>query len=165
MLIYFWVKKMNHKYINLKTFDIVDDIIEIDEDIALTISILNKKGYYTKFSCSGHSKDPRLFELYHKNNHENLNNKELGYVVNENNKGYDIMMPYTYTLVYIMFVEDYNFDYLPFGFIKNNEFSQCFIEKQIEYYNKEKRKNDISKEIKDANDALLNWAKSLPYNK
>ena len=55
---------MNHKYINSKTFEIIDDVFEVDEDIAEAISILNKKGYYTKYCCSGHVKDPRLYESY-----------------------------------------------------------------------------------------------------
>ena len=54
---------MNHKYINSETFEIMNNIIEVDEAIAETISILNKKGYYTKYCCSGHVKDPRLYEL------------------------------------------------------------------------------------------------------
>lgn len=34
---------MNHKYINKETFEIVDNVFEVDEDISQTISILNKK--------------------------------------------------------------------------------------------------------------------------
>lgn len=48
---------MNHKYIDIKTFDIIDDVFEVDEYIAEAISILNKKGYYTKYCCSGHTFD------------------------------------------------------------------------------------------------------------
>ena len=59
---------MNHKYINKETFEIVDNVFEVDEDISQTISILNKKGYYTKYCCSGHAKDPRLYELYNVKN-------------------------------------------------------------------------------------------------
>ena len=48
---------MNHKYIDSNTFEIVNNIIEVDEDIAETISILNKKGYYTKFYGKYERKD------------------------------------------------------------------------------------------------------------
>lgn len=50
-------------YMDLKTFDIWaesnidgfhDDQVEIDEVIAPIIRELNRKGYTTKFSCSGH---------------------------------------------------------------------------------------------------------------
>ena len=32
------------------------------------ISMLNKKGYYTKYCCSGHVKNPRIYELTKDNN-------------------------------------------------------------------------------------------------
>ena len=79
---------MNHKYINKETFEIVDNIFEVDEDIAETISILNKKGYYTKYCCSGHVKDPRLYELYNVKNNENFKFKKLGNIINEEKKTY-----------------------------------------------------------------------------
>ena len=49
--------------IHKKSFDILndceegkgDDYFEVDENIALIISLLNKKGYKTTFSCSGHA--------------------------------------------------------------------------------------------------------------
>jgi len=50
-------------YMNLETYDIFnmisnnvekDKFVEIDELIAPIISLLNKKGYKTKFCCSGH---------------------------------------------------------------------------------------------------------------
>lgn len=44
---------MNNKYIDKKTFEIVDNVFKVDEDIADTISILNKKGYYTKYYMNG----------------------------------------------------------------------------------------------------------------
>ena len=55
---------MNNKYIDKKTFEIVDNVFEVDEDIADIISILNKKGYYTKFCCSGHAKDLGIHYMY-----------------------------------------------------------------------------------------------------
>ena len=30
---------MNHKYLSIKTFEVIDNIIEVDEDIAETIII------------------------------------------------------------------------------------------------------------------------------
>lgn len=59
-----------HKYLNGNTFEIVNDIFEVDDLIAETISILNKKGYHTLYCCSGHVKDPRLYEniIYIKTN-------------------------------------------------------------------------------------------------
>lgn len=40
---------MNHKYLSGETFEVIDNIIEVDEDIAKTISVLNKKGIIQNF--------------------------------------------------------------------------------------------------------------------
>lgn len=159
---------MNHKYINKETFEIVDNVFEVDEDISQTISILNKKGYYTKYCCSGHAKDPRLYELYNVKNNDDFEFKDLGYIVNQEKSNYDIIMPSINTSVYIMFESNYNFDNLPEGFNKvdNDNIDDYVISKEIYYYKNGKRKdwNVIDKEIKDANDKLLKWAISLSNN-
>lgn len=159
---------MNHKYINKETFEIVDNVFEVDEDISQTISILNKKGYYTKYCCSGHAKDPKLYELYNVKNNDDFEFKDLGYIVNQEKSNYDIIMPSIYTSVYIMFESNYNFDNLPEGFNKvdNDNIDDYVISKEICYYKNGKRKdwNVIDKEIKDANDKLLKWAISLSNN-
>lgn len=152
---------MNHKYLSSETFEVIDNIIEVDEDIAETISVLNKKGYYTKFCCSGHAKDPRLYEMYNKKNNVEYEDSHLGYIINKYEDSYDILMPYTFTAVYIMFSDNYNFENLPNGFYKVDDDT---IEMIIEYYSNGQRKkwNDIDKEIKEANKILLNWALALP---
>lgn len=150
---------MNNKYIDKKTFEIVDNVFEVDEDIAGTISILNKKGYYTKFCCSGHVKDPRIYEMYKDESIlENKDNK-IGYMVNIKEDTCHILMPYVITRVYIMFDKDYNFKTLPNGFKKYENTIEMFIN----YYDRGKRKkaNDIDKEIKDANKILYEWACNL----
>lgn len=160
---------MNHKYINKETFELVNNIFEVDEDIAQTVSILNKKGYYTKYCCSGHTKDPRLYELCNVKNNDDFEYKTLGYMVNQEKDNYDIIMPYIYTSVYIMFKNNYNFDNLPEGFkkVSNDNVVDYVISKEIYYYENDKRKdwNTIDKEIKNANDKLLKWAISLSNNK
>lgn len=160
---------MNHKYINKKTFEIVDNVFEVDEDIAQTISILNKKGYYTKYCCSGHAKDSRLYELYNVKNDQDFEFKNFGYIINQEKSNYDIIMPSIYTSVYIMFLSNYNFGSLPEGFNKadSDNIDDYVISKQICYYKDRKRKNlnIINKEIKDANDKLLKWAISLSNNR
>lgn len=154
---------MNNKYIDKETFEIVDNVFEVDEDIADTISILNKKGYYTKFCCSGHVKDPRIYEMYKDESIlENKDNK-IGYMVNIKEDTCYMLMPYTITKVYIMFDKDYNFKTLPNGFKKYENTIEMFIN----YYDRGKRKksNDIDKEIKDANKILYEWACNLKYLK
>ena len=127
---------MNHKYIDKETFEIVDNIFEVDEDIAETISVLNKKGYYTKYCCSGHVTDPRLYELYNVKNDDEFELKNLGYIVNKKDDNYDIIMPSIYTSVYIMFNTNYNFNNLPQGFHKvdNDNIEDYVISMEIYYY-------------------------------
>ena len=151
---------MNHKYLNSETFEIMDNVFGVDESIAETISMLNKKGYYTKYCCSGHTRDPRLYEMYNVKNNEDFELKSLGYVVNENMDSYNILMPYTFTAIYIMFEKAHNFNNLPNNFKQNNN----TIELIIDYYIKDKRKNwrEIEREIDEANKILLEWVISLP---
>ena len=63
-----------------------------------------------------------------------------------------------------MFDKNYNFTNLPKDFYKCDELDDYTIEKIIDYYSNGQRKkcNDIYKEIKDANNDLLDWAKKLP---
>ena len=67
---------MKNKYIDSKTFEINDDIFEVDEAIAESIVLLNKKGYKTLFCCSGHNdKEIHKFKTTNENFNEmkNLN--------------------------------------------------------------------------------------------
>ena len=58
------MKANNHTFIDSKTYEIIKDeqVIEVDDAIAETISVLNKKGYKTKYCCSGHVKDIFRYE-------------------------------------------------------------------------------------------------------
>ena len=97
-----------HKYLNSNTFEIVNDIFEVDKLIAETISILNKKGYHTLYCCSGHVKDPRLYEKYHLHKDE-LNGIYDYHIINEEDDYVDVLIPYQDTVVYIMFDKKYDF--------------------------------------------------------
>ena len=79
-------------YININTFDIlecplkenIEDYFECDEFIAPIISLLNKKGYRTKFCCEGHLYDDELVsEHTFKDDNEPNENTILGYVHHE----------------------------------------------------------------------------------
>ncbi len=157
---------MNHKYINTKTFDIIDNVFEVDEDIAESISLLNKKGYYTRYSCSGHVKDPRMYEMYKVNKSGEFDDKDLGFIVEDNKDYYQILMPNRYTSIYVMFDKKYKFDNLPDVFNTLDE-EVTTIYKDIMYYenNIKKNSNDIESEIKKFNIKLLEWVKSLPIIK
>ena len=151
---------MNNKYIDKKTFEIIDNVFEVDEDIADTISILNKKGYYTKYCCSGHVKDPNIYYMYKEESILENKDNEVDYTVNIKEDTCDILKPYTKTLIYILFDKEYNFKTLPNGFKKDKNTIEMFIN----YYDMDKRKNsnDIDKEIKKANKVLYEWACDLP---
>ena len=62
------------------TFFMCYNKFEVDKDIAESISLLNKKGYYTRYSCSGHVKDLRMYEKYRVKKDERFNDKDLGYI-------------------------------------------------------------------------------------
>lgn len=89
---------------------------EVDKDIAESISLLNKKGYYTRYSCSGHVKDPRMYEKYRVKKDERFNDKDLGYILKDDKDNYEILMPNRYTSIYLMFDKKYEFDNVPIGF-------------------------------------------------
>jgi hypothetical protein len=61
-------------FINKKTYEVVDeleDFIYCDYDLRYIIAELNKKGYKTLFSCSGHF-DVGLLDYTHKEPIEDL---------------------------------------------------------------------------------------------
>lgn len=72
-----WCYKVNKRYVY---FFMCYNKFEVDKDIAESISLLNKKGYYTRYSCSGHVKDPRMYEKYRVKKDEKFNDKDLGYI-------------------------------------------------------------------------------------
>ena len=151
-----------HKYLNGNTFEIVNDIFEVDDLIAETISILNKKGYHTLYCCSGHVKDPRLYEKYHLHKDE-LNDKHNYHIINEEDDYVDVLIPYQDTVVYIMFDKRYDFDLSKsFEWIDD----KTIYSYEISYYedNEKRNSNDIQKEIENVNNELLSWALSLPNN-
>src|SRR5574344_734846 len=129
---------MNNKYIDKDTYEVVDNIFEVEEAIADTLSILNKKGYYTLYSCSGHVQNPRIYEKY-------------------------VLVPFSYTYIYILFDKHYHFNILPSKFHYD---SKNIISRKIFYYEKgiKKKSANIQKEIDDANNELLEWAKKLSNN-
>lgn len=180
----------NLKFIDTNTWEVIDEpnnLIHVDKDIAETIAILNKKGYKTKASCSGHPKIELTLLL---NKREKLKNYfypiEVEYI-----KELDKVL--FYSLVekvdtYIMFEEVYHFDVLPKGFkyehqkIENNivykndkkigilksesieNKENCTIRKYTKVLNKEKKLYDyktMCTKLKKTNEELLKWAKEL----
>ena len=151
-----------HKYINNNTYEIINNVFEVDDLMGETISILNKKGYHTLYCCSGHVKDHRLYEKYHLHKDE-LDGIYDYHIINEEDDYVDVLIPYQNTFLYIMFDKIYDFK-LPKDFRWVDE--QTIYSYEISYYedNKKRNSNDIQKEIESVNNELLSWASSLPNN-
>ena len=180
---------MDHKYISTENFEIIENpnFFEVDEEIAETISILNKKGYKTRYCCAGHIEDDcykvklpiyLLDEVKSKNMSRIAKiEKNFFWYYGGNRAG---------TGVYISFIEHYNFKSLPNGFmyetadefrekVKNYPISEedkkelvygDRVSKIIDYIENNKRIDEeiVETQIKESNEILLNWAKSLPDN-
>lgn len=159
-------------YINKKTLETCnvnycsdyneDDYFEVDENIALVIVELNKKGYITAYCCSGHifndqsddelmllsgsiiTADGEVIEVT-----ENNNTKVHRYIrINDSNN-----------YCYILFEFCHNFDNLPKGFICiEDEQNRTIIEKN---YNSEDGTLERGLDIITTMSDLYNWVNSL----
>lgn len=152
---------VNDKIIDLETFEVIDDskFIIIDSLIADTISILNRLGYKTKYSCSGHCEIPKK-ELFMNCNLKYLQEVKQEDIEEIRNDSFDFWKEWTYTTIYILFDKKYNFKNIPKGFVLEDNCISC----KINFYDEEKRKkaNDIQKEINEYNKILYEWASNLP---
>ena len=154
---------MFHKYIDIDNYEIRNNIFEVDEKIANTISLLNKKGYRTTFSCSGHNEQFFRKEIIYKTNKglkmiednlevpvdmDEINRLKIepyGVDIIEKEDKYVIYYEIIGTSTYVSFDKDYKFKTLPEKFEKSpswdnkkNEWSKTVfdqISKEINYYN------------------------------
>ncbi len=178
---------MKHKYISNEKFEIIENptFFEVDEEIAETISILNKKGYKTRYCCAGHIEDSCYkvkLPIYLLEEVKSKNISRIGKV--EKDFFWYYCGDRAGTGVYISFIKHYKFLTLPNGFMYEtaDEFREKvqsypiseedkkelvygdYISKIINYIENNKLLDDkfIEYQIKEANETLLNWAKSLP---
>lgn len=150
--------------IHKENFDILDycedgkedDYFEVDENIALIISMLNKKGYKTTFCCSGHA-FAGISEFYanDKDAFKCLIFSDLQDIRYENGR-YKALDRGNAKSCYITFKEDYSFSKLPKGFTYN-ENNKC-IEKE---YVSESDTYDLIQEIIDSMKILYKWVMEL----
>lgn len=110
--------------IHKNTFDIVgcceegqeDEYFEVDENIALVISNLNKKGYKTTFCCSGYAfKDIFEMSAHNKKIFDQMMIPGLK-VIGRDGERYVAIAAQNVRNCYIMFENDYDFKNLPEGF-------------------------------------------------
>lgn len=170
------------QYINSKTFELENDIFEVDELMADSIILLNKKGYKTEYCCQGH---------YSSQIHKiKCNSDDIEKIIKTNNlKDYDLVKKDNKSLlyfadidtrIYINFKSAYLFDNLPKGFNKTKKWddnrkewvideskSVQGIEKNISFYNGNQKKtyDEVDEEIKQSNIDIYNWVKELPIKK
>lgn len=159
-------------YINNKTWEICgwnirddrieEDFFEVDENIALTISELNKKGYTTLQCCSGHMfYDLSDFEM---ESGSSATINDIYYEVPKDcgNKVFDFINDAREC--YILFAKQ-DFDTLPDGFIVDKvEVNQYHNEGEVKMLRELTSKVgtlERSAEIIEVNLILYKWAKSL----
>ena len=126
-------------YINKQTFEICsyndcsnydeNAYFEEDENIALIIALLNKKGYVTAFCCSGHIFDGLSEVTIMPSEYNTIEEAPIEVLKDEEPKSH--VYPQSNEFCYIAFSYYYIFDYLPKGFIcSTDELNKTLIEKQ-----------------------------------
>lgn len=160
-----------------KTFEVCthaedhSDVFVCDKPIAPVIALLNKKGYKTFASCSGHYRiefyeyfDEDISKLKEYQNDERIIIKKI------KDCTFDYWQEVDKTHIYILFDNNYEFDNLPEGFklTANNglDYPRTCIECEISYYdenNQHRKMNSVLKEIDDKCEKLRQWANNLDY--
>lgn len=136
-----------------------------DKLIAPAVALLNKKGYKTFASCSGHYK----IEFYEYLNEDIKNLEEYQkyddvIIKKVRDDSFDYWLEVSKTENYILFAKEYKFDTLPEEF-KVEYDPRTHIWSEISFYdeNDEHRKrSDIQNEIEDKCNRLKEWAECLP---
>jgi len=150
-----------NKFINLKTFEISDtpgDFIMVDAEIADIVAILNSKGYETASSCAGHNKMffTETMECSKEDFDKYLANEPSIKIIDETMDKVFYKSECLGLNTYISFKENYDFAFIPRGFLYENK----SIYKMIEFYEGAKRKSDerIENELKSNRSTLKKWA-------
>lgn len=154
----------NDVIIDLDNYKVLDDekLIIVDSMIADTLLILNKKGYQTAYSCSGHIEVPRK-EL-HKHCDldflEEAKNDNLFDIEEVREDSFDYWVEHNVTGIYVKFKKVYEFSDLPDGF----ELDEDTISYEIQLFeNGQRRKpSEVEKELNKYNEILKRWAEKLP---
>lgn len=142
-----------------------------DKPIAPVIALLNKKGYKTFASCSGHYRI-EFYEYFDEdiNNLKEYQNDERIIIKKIKDNSFDYWEEVDKTLLYVLFSHEYEFNDLPSEFkvsIDNGlDYPRTCIECEISFYdenNEHKKMVDVLKEIDDKCKLLKEWANNLPY--
>ena len=138
-----------------------------DKPIAPVIALLNKKGYKTVASCSGHYK----IEFYEYLNEDikyldEYKSDDRIIIKKVKEKTFDYWQEVDRTHMYILFDKDYHFTTLPddFTIIKSDD--RLTLDYTINYYDESHNHKSISmvmREIDNKCKLLEKWANNLPY--
>lgn len=146
------------------------DVFVCDKPIAPAISLLNKKGYKTFASCSGHYKI-EFYEYFDEdiNNLKEYQNDERIIIKKVKDNSFDYWQEIDKTLLYILFDDKYELNNLPSEFKlytdNGTDYPRTCIECEISFYdeNNEHRKMiDVLNEIDNKCEMLREWAEKLP---
>lgn len=134
---------------------------ELDDLIAHTVSLLNKKGYYTEYCCAGHNKKEEADYDIEEDQIDDVRKNGLYRVVSFENGKYKIRGPILGVCCYIRFIDYIDVPYIPVYF--NQDGNDVYH--SINFYKDDvtRRSDDeIEAEIILVNRVLYDWAKSLP---
>lgn len=154
------------KYISADTYDIFDEELEhtfpVDDLISETISILNKKGYKTRFCCSGHlsNNDSIIEEIDIKDLPFYL---DYDYAIKEQNGNKYIVEKFLQgNSTYIAFELAIDLPTIPEFFTLDSKFNS--ISSKVDWYEGQNKIPDeeVYELILKLNYTLLCWARLLP---
>ena len=141
------------------------DVFICDKAIANVVALLNKKGYKTIASCSGHYKIEfyeYLKEDINKLEEYKNNNRIIIKEIRDND--FDYWEEVDKTIMYILFDKIYDFNNLPKGFKLDNTREKTCIEYTINFYDendKHRTIKDVTREIEEKSKELEEWVKQL----
>ncbi|WP_026653420.1 hypothetical protein [Butyrivibrio proteoclasticus] len=147
-----------------------EDYFECDEEIAPVISLLNKKGYKTKFCCQGHLYDSIGCGAFSLNMYEGYDIYEnvpgIIQIENEDRKMPSVIFRQQVSSdMYIIFEDASNLPEPPKGFyLKNNKLETDIFPKSIsctDKYMQDKPYSFFTKKIKLLS-LLYKWVEELP---
>lgn len=146
------------------------DVFICDKMIAPAIAELNKRGYETVASCSGHYR-VEFYEWFDEDitNLEEYQKNDRIIIKKVKENSFDYWSEVDNSLIYVLFAKHYNFQSLPDGFSYYiNDDDRTCIECQIDYYdkhNEKKKRYIVENEIEKKCKLHKNWADNLPMHK
>lgn len=150
-------------YIDRQTYNIwanstiegvIENCFEVDDDIALIIQALNRKGYTTEYCCSGHP-CKTLTEITVKGH---FNEKGTQVILDDNDDYITAPIASTFMPLYIAFAESVTIpktDELPEGFFTEADNVIRYIYKSDEFF-------PFLHERVEVMEALFKWVQALP---